>query len=75
MTPKYILQTIDTIESKRVEILAEISSINTQIDAGMANNSNFFASDRHVELHNRKKDLLDVYEDLSAAFITISKLF
>lgn len=75
MTQQHITKTMDAIENKITEINTEIESLSDRIEAALKKDSNFFASDKHVELFRRRSGLRNLRDELHAAFMTISRHF
>ena len=75
MTQQHITKTMDAIENKITEINTEIESLSDRIEAAPQKDPNFFASDRHCELFNKRRELQNEREALHNAFMTICRHF
>lgn len=75
MTQQHITKTLTDLENKITTVTQEIAEISDRIEAALKKDSNFFASDKHVELFRRRSDLRNLRDELHAAFMTISRHF
>ena len=67
----HINKTIKDIKTKLDEILTEYLSIDSQIEAGMHNDPEFFGSLKYYELNAEKTRTSDAYHKLTNALVAI----
>ena len=72
---QHITKTLTDLENKITAATKEIAEISDRIEAAIKKDSNFFGSDKHVELFRRRSDLRNLSAELHAAFMTIRRHF
>lgn len=71
MTRTHIDKTKDAIKAKLDEILRDYLGADQQIEAGMANDSEFFGSMKYYELQAEKAELGKAHSKLTDALVAI----
>ena len=71
MAQNHIDKTCNTIKSKLDEILTEYLSIDSQIEAGMHNDPEFFGSYKYYQMQAKKTELGTAHTKLINALVAI----
>lgn len=71
MTPKHIDKTIADIKTKLDEILTEYLGIDSQIEAGMHNDPEFFGSYKYYQMQAKKGELGTAHTKLTNALVAL----
>ena len=67
----HIDKTKEAIQAKLDELLTEYLGIDSQIEAGMHNDSEFFGSAKYYELNAEKTRTSDAYHKLTNALVAL----